>query len=202
MKQVPWWVWAAVMPFGFGAWAPVVPGIQLRRWTWIALGLCWCALVLTGGVGDDVAGLDDNVAGNLIVVGWIGALATALTIRPVYLREVSSAFRVERAAAERRLQERRDALRLAEQRPDLARELGVGRPDRPGAQAAGVVDVNSAPPNVLVELPGVDDAVASRIVEIRRELNGFSSLHELGDLLDLDGNQVERLRDRVVFLPR
>jgi DNA uptake protein ComE-like DNA-binding protein len=39
-------------------------------------------------------------------------------------------------------------------------------------------------------------------VQLRDELDGFSSVNDLGNVLDLDGHAVERLRDRVVFLPR
>ena len=81
-------------------------------------------------------------------------------------------------------------------------ELGVGRPDRPGAQAADLLDVNNAPMSALLELPGIDDALASRIVEVRAQINGFSSVDDLGGVLGFDGHAVERLRDHVVFLPR
>src|SRR5205809_631686 len=81
----------------------------------------------------------------------------------------------------------------ARERPELALELGIGRPDRAGAEAAGLVDVNNAPLSVLLGLPGVDDALATRIVEARAQINGFSSVQDLGSVLDLDAYTVERL---------
>jgi DNA uptake protein ComE-like DNA-binding protein len=54
----------------------------------------------------------------------------------------------------------------------------------------------------LLELPGVDGDVATQIVETREQVDGFSSLEDLGATLDLDGDLVEQLRGRVVFLPR
>src|SRR5204862_2910787 len=111
-------------------------------------------------------------------------------------------FSKKRAAAEERLRERREAQRLARERPEVAKELGVGRPDRPGAQAAGLVDVNNAPVAALARLPGVDDALAHRIADVREEVDGFQSVEDLGAVLDLDGHAVERLRDHAVFLPR
>lgn len=39
-------------------------------------------------------------------------------------------------------------------------------------------------------------------MEIREEVNGFSSLADMGAVMDFDGNQVERLRELAVFLPR
>jgi DNA uptake protein ComE-like DNA-binding protein len=55
---------------------------------------------------------------------------------------------------------------------------------------------------VLARLPGIDDALATRIADVRAQVSGFSSVEDLGLTMDLDGALVEDLRDRVVFLPR
>ena len=89
---------------------------------------------------------------------------------------------------------------MARARPALAAELGVGRPDVPGADHHGLVDVNSAPVEVLARLPGVDDALAAEIVRMRGELGRFSSVAELGAVMELPAPTVEDLRERVVFL--
>ncbi len=201
MKDVPWWVWVSATPMGLGAWAPIVPGKQRGRPRWIAFGVLWSVVTLAGWIAA-VANDGGSGAGLLIILGWVGALATALAIRPAYVAETASSFARGREAAQRRLQERREGQQLAREQPELALELGIGRPDRPGAQDAGLVDVNNASLAALLKLPGIDDALATRIVELRAELNGFASVHELGGLVDLDGNAVERLEDRVVFLPR
>jgi DNA uptake protein ComE-like DNA-binding protein len=201
MKRVPWWVWVSGTPMGLGSWTPIVPGRELHKRTWVAWGAFWTLLTIAGWVG---ASMNDGgaAAGLAIIGGWVGGIATTLAIRPTYLEASGSTFIRSREAAEQRLRERREAQQLALEQPDLARELGVGRPDRPGAQAAGLVDVNSAPADVIEELPGVNRALAERIVTVREEVNGFSSVADLGAVLDLDGNAVERLRDHVVFLPR
>ncbi len=201
MNRVPWWVWASAAPMGLGAWTPIVPGRRVHRRAWIALGALWSAVALAGWIGA-AANDGGSGAGLLIILGWVGAVATTLSIRTTYLGLISSSFADDRAEAERRLAERREGQRLAAERPELALELGVGRPDRAGAQHAGLVDVNNAAAGALTGLPGIDDVMATRIVELRAELNGFSSVHELGGLVDLDGYAVERLSDRVVFLPR
>jgi hypothetical protein len=106
MKGQPWWVWASAAPLGLGAWAPIVPGSQLRRAGWVAWGALWTAVTVAGWA---VAAANDGSAGAglLIIVGWCGAIATALSIRPAYLRERSSvSFLGAREAAERRLAER------------------------------------------------------------------------------------------------
>jgi DNA uptake protein ComE-like DNA-binding protein len=186
---------------GLGAWTPIVPGKQRGRPVWIAAGVLWSVIAFAGWV---LAVVNDGGAGGglLIILGWVGGLATALTIRPAYASETATSFAREREAAEQRLAERREGQRMAAEQPDLAVELGIGRPDKPGARAAGLVDVNNASAAALTTLPGIDEALATRIVELRTELNGFASVHELGGLIDLDGNAVERLEDRVVFLPR
>jgi DNA uptake protein ComE-like DNA-binding protein len=80
--------------------------------------------------------------------------------------------------------------------------MGIGRPDRSGATDAGLVDVNNASVAALEKLPGIDDQLATRIVEARAQIGGFSSLEDLGAALDLDGDLVEKLRGNVVCLPR
>jgi hypothetical protein len=62
-------------------------------------------------------------------------------------------------AAERRLSAQRLARRLIRDHPDEARELGVGRADLLGSFNAGLVDLNSAPAFVRIEL--TDDLRAS-----------------------------------------
>jgi hypothetical protein len=201
MRRVPWWVWASATPFGLGAWTPIIPGRELQRPSWVAWGALWSVVTIAGWVAAIVS--DGSDAGGLmIILGWCGAIATTLVIRPSYLEQASSAFTRGLEAAELRLRERREAQELAAAEPELALELGIGRPDRPGAQHAGLVDVNNAPISALLRLPGIDDALAHRIVELREELDGFESVHDLGSVLDLDGNAVERLRDHAVFLPR
>ena len=79
--------------------------------------------------------------------------------------------------------------------------MGVGR-GRRGIDDGGLVDVNHAPQAVLAELPGVDRALAQRIARVRHEVDGFSSVEDLGTVLDLPADVVEDMRDRAIFLPR
>jgi DNA uptake protein ComE-like DNA-binding protein len=154
----------------------------------------WILAVTTHGNSDG--------AGLVLIVGWVGAIATSFAIRPAYQRVLSSEFELAMTGAEDRIAERRRAAQLAREKPTLAREIGIGRPDLPNARAAGLVDINNAPANVLATLPGVDDALATQIVETRAEVRGFSTVDDLGATLDLDPDLVDSLRDQVVFLPR
>ena len=54
----------------------------------------------------------------------------------------------------------------------------------------------------LLALPGVDGDLATTIIETREKVNGFSSLEDMREALNLDGATVEKLRARALFLPR
>jgi DNA uptake protein ComE-like DNA-binding protein len=194
-------VWVSLIPFGLGAWAPAYAGTVMRKRRWTALGALWSIITLAGWVLA-VANNGGAAGGLLIILGWAGAIATSFAIRSSYLHLVASPFEEALVGAEQRLTEREQARKLARERPALAKELGVGRPDVANAQDAGLVDINNAPASVLAKLPGVDDALATRIVEARAATHGFTSVEDLGTALDLDGHTVEDLRDCVVFLPR
>ena len=161
----------------------------------------WSAIVLAGWIVAIVSH-GGAAGGLLIILGWAGGIVSSFVIRDRYSRLVGTSFEAAVLGAEERLSERDRARRMARERPALARELGIGRPDLPNAQDAGLIDVNNAPTAVIETLLGVDDSLATQIVEARAATGGFSSVEDLGAALDLDGELVERLRDRVVFLPR
>ena len=145
---------------------------------------------------------DDSFAGMLIIdpVGG-GHRPLRCTCAPSTCASATgSRRRIEQARA--RLQTREEAMRIAREEPALALEMGIGRPDRPGAMHAGLVDVNGAPVEAIERLPGLGRAEAEQVVKVRQELGGFSTLEDLGMTLDLPGDVVEDLRDKTVFLPR
>ncbi len=197
------WPLISLAPLGCGAWAPIYAGVKARVPRWVAWGALWSAVVLAGFVKSSVSHSGhDDIAGMLIVVGWIGSVATSFLIRGAYEEQISSPLLGAAEAGEQRLRDRRRALALAASNPVLAREIGIGRPDEAGAVDVGLVDVNNAAVTILLRLPGVDGATATEIVEGREKLGGFTSLEDLGAALDLDGGLVEGLRGSVVFLPR
>jgi DNA uptake protein ComE-like DNA-binding protein len=200
------WAFLSLIPLGFGAWAPIYAGIKARRWLWILLGALWTAIIVAAFAvnANTVSGQHGNndSAGGLFILGWVGAIASSFMIRPAYDRQMNSQLQHAIEAGEQRLSDHQRALRLAQHNPRLAKEIGVGRPDRHGAADAGLVDVNNASVTALLKLPGVDGNLATEICECREKLGGFVSLEDLGETLDMDGGVVEGLRDRVVFLPR
>jgi DNA uptake protein ComE-like DNA-binding protein len=198
------WPYLSLIPVGLGAWAPIYAGVKARQALWTALGVLWSLLIIAGFIKDSLGGQSghDGIAGLLLIVGWAGAIATSFTIRGAYERQMASPLLEATEEAEQRLADRRRALQIATSNPALASEIGIGRPDRAGAAAAGLVDVNNAPAGALETLPGIDDQLATRIVEVRAQTGGFSSLEDFGSVLDMSGDVVEALRGECVFLPR
>jgi hypothetical protein len=200
------WPWISLIPIGFGAWAPIYAGVKARVTGWILLGILWSAIVVAGFVANAVSTSgrsgNNDFAGFLLILGWVGAIATSFSIRGAYERRMSSPLQQAALAGEQRLEDRRRAIELARHDPALAREIGIGRPDEHGAADAGLVDVNNCSVTALLKLPGVTGDIATQIIEAREKVNGFSSLEDLGITLDLDGELVERLRGQAVFLPR
>ena len=201
MRRVPWWVWVSATPMGLGAWTPIIPGAALRRPLWIGLGVLWSVAAIAGWAAA-IANDGGGGAGGLIILGWVGAIATTMAIRPTFARSTSSRFAREREAAEQRLRDREAARRIAAEEPRSRSSSAWVARTGPGAQSAGLVDVNNAPRAALQLLPGIDEAMAARILSLREELNGFRDVHDLGTVLELDGHAVERLREETVFLPR
>jgi hypothetical protein len=197
------WPYISLVPVGLGAWAPIYAGAKARQPVWVALGIVWTLITIVGFVlAGAKNGANNGTAGALLIVGWVGAIATSFAIQGAYDRRMGSPLTAATEAGEQRLRDRQRALALARENPALAREIGVGRPDEPGAADAGLIDINNASVTALLELPGVDGDLVTRIIETREHVGGFSSLEDMGATLDLDGALVERLRSAVVFLPR
>ena len=193
----------SLIPLGLGAWAPIYAGAKAKRTLWVVLGILWCLIVIAGFVANGTShhpGSDD-LAGGLLIVGWVGAIATSFSIAPAYRRQLASPLQAAAEVGTLRLKDRAQARRLAQTDPELAAEIGIGRPDRAGAADAGLIDVNNAPVTTLATLPGVDRELANRIAADREQVHGFASVEDLGATMDLDGDVVEALRERAIFLP-
>jgi Helix-hairpin-helix motif len=197
-----WWFFLTLFPLALLGWgAFVYAGARARKRSWIAWGVVYFALTAFGWLAaqaeDDST--VDNLAGPVILLVWVATIVHALVLRPAYLDRRQLEAKLDRA--EDRLEEREEARRLAEDDPARALELGVGRPDLDGF-AGGLVDLNNAPAAAIEELPGVNRELAERIVLTRAELGGFSSLDDLGHVLELPVSLVDRIRADVVLLPR
>lgn len=195
-----WWPFLTLFPFGWANWAAfLIAGLRADSVRWKLWAAAYAAGAVAPWVLDAIlpASEDhDAYVGLLLLAVWGAGIVHAFVVRSRYLAIVNSSLETSREAAEDRLKARQDALRIAEENPELAREMGIGTPRGPG----GLIDVNAAPAEQLERLPGVDAATAGRIVEVRRQVGEFSSLADLGMTAELDATVVEDLRGRVVFL--
>jgi|GEM_PF-5841357 len=198
-------MWWSLAPFGLGAWVPAAAGIKARRPPWVAVGVVATVVGITAlMVGSDVE--DDSVAEGVAItialLAWIVGIVFTATQRRTYAVRVAvlRSHRDKDVALDLRREERDRARRLAATDPLRAVELGVGRPDLPDARHGDLVDVNRAPARTLTTLPGIDDALAGRIVAQREDTGPFTSLDELAFLLDLPPMVVDGLRIRAIAI--
>ena len=173
------WVWLSLIPLGLGTWAPVYAGTVVRKRNWVVLGLLWSIITLAGWVVA-IANHGGAAGGLLIIVGWAGAIASSFAIRAPYRQLVGSPLETALARAEQRLSDRDRARKLAAERPAVAKELGIGRPDLPNAQDAGLIDVNNAPASVLTKLPGVETRLLQGLWKRALKRTGSRRLRILG----------------------
>ena len=199
-------MWVSLIPFGAGAWVPIVAGLRAGDRRWTAFGVVATILAFGGfvlvGVSDETSALSDvGLAATLL--GWVGAAACALAIRDPYRLRVAArrSTAVADVAWSVREQERAAALALAAADPEAAVARGIGRPDVPGARHGHVVDLNHAPPAVLATLPGLTPEVVQRLVAAREGIGAFSSVDDAAFLLDLPPAAVAQLRRVAVALP-
>jgi DNA uptake protein ComE-like DNA-binding protein len=198
------WLLFAAVPFGFTTWvAFLYIGIRTGRRQWFAWSAFYAALLVTyillvgvGGNGSAAA-----LAGAIIgILGWIGGGGHAVAISGQAARQIKVRTDPALVAARRRIERRAEGRRLAVTQPVLAREVGVGRPDIAGSDGYGLVDVNHASVAALAGLPGISAEVAGEIADKRADVGGFSSVEDLGIVLDLPPGVVDQIRDLVVFI--
>jgi len=192
------------LPFGLTTFAAFLYiGIRAHRPRWLVWSGVYAA-TLAGWLVLDTPAKPGNTAQGVAVVlaliTWIGGGVHALVISNDAVRRIHGSDDPRLEAAETRIERRAAGRHLLASKPALAREVGVGRPDIPGADDYGLVDVNHCPATALTRLPGINEELAHQIVSERAQAGGFSSAEDLGVLLDLPPATVDGLRDTAVFL--
>jgi DNA uptake protein ComE-like DNA-binding protein len=199
------WLLLVVIPFGFTTWAAFVYiGIRARRPRWLAWAAVYAALLVTYLTLDASDGRNNAVAGiaaGVALLAWIGGGAHAFAVSDDAVRRIEGRTDPALDAARARIERRAEGRRLLATQPAVAREVGLGRPDISGADDYGLVDVNHCPPGALARLPGITDEVVRNIVERRGQTGGFSSVEDLGLVLDLPPGMVDQMRDTAIFVP-
>ena len=94
---------------------------------------------------------------------------------------------------------REETRQLIAREPGLQRELGIGRPDLGrGYDDGGLIDVNTAPAEVIARVADIDPADADAVVAARRGGTWFDIV-ELLTAVPLPPYAQEQLRERAVF---
>jgi DNA-binding SARP family transcriptional activator len=162
---------------GYFSWA-VVGYYAIRRRSWphvlaavfylVAAVVTIVAIVFDPTFSDPEAEPTDEYALLFfcaLLASWVagsihgGLLGYATTIAP-------------RRAVHQRRARREQALQIIRWKPDLARELLIGRPDLPRQfDDGGLVDINAVPGYVIASLPGVTPYV-TQVILADRQFNG------------------------------
>ncbi|MGC3971065.1 MAG: helix-hairpin-helix domain-containing protein [Pirellulales bacterium] len=80
-------------------------------------------------------------------------------------------------------------------RPKTSETSGGGSShSKPTRSAAFIVDVNTAAVPELIELPGVGQAIAERIVEYRKQNGPFETVDELQNVTGIGPKTLEAIR--------
>ena len=156
---------------------PLMGVLAIRRRS-VRLGLAAVGYLATTLVGaflmdtssDEITSNRDGLGVNLVIISALVCAVHAAVIVP---------RRASRQSSERDLR-RQYARQLAAEHPQIARQLGIGRPDLPNQfEDGGLIDVNDAPEPVLRTLPGVTSEHAALIAADRTHRGPFRSLEEL-----------------------
>jgi hypothetical protein len=200
------WLWLLV-PLGSLGMASFVPpayfALRERRrsgflWSAVLLAAITAFFVVAGGERHGThQGTRHGVGEALIMLCWLGGAAV---VAGFLVTTTNPSDPVSVARRQRKLRDR--ARKLAESDPRLAIEAHIGRPDLRGDHDdGGLVDVNRVPASTLAKLPGLDAALADRIVATRREVGGFASLADLLTTLAIDPVRLDDAADQLVFIP-
>jgi hypothetical protein len=209
-------LWAAVpvLSIGFLSFAPFLAYAVMQRrprdWAVFAAYLAaTVAMIVTLGAAGSSNGGSAAVGGFIIVLAGAAAIHALILFRarrsqpsavPSGPAGIAQRNRDAVLQAKNRMERRKDARRLEESDPALARDLGIGRPDLPrDYDDGGLVDVNHVPEAVLAEHLGLSQAEVADMLAARDKLGRFASADELGAYTSMAPDRVDELRDLMIF---
>jgi DNA uptake protein ComE-like DNA-binding protein len=195
------WIWVVVPLASLGIAAFVSPlYFALRHGR--RSGYFWSVLLLAAIVAFYIVkppehqGVRHGIAEALIMICWVGGAAVA----GGFVITTPDRDAVALAREQRKL--RQSARQLISRDPALAVQAHIGRPDLSGASHdGGLVDVNRASEKALAALPGVDVALAKRIVSTRHAIGGFASVDDLVNTLNLNPTDLDDAAELLAFIP-
>jgi Helix-hairpin-helix motif len=198
-----WWLALIVLSAGFLTWASFAYlGLRTRRRSWQAwavvyLGLVVISTYLLNAYDQDSWGVAVGTVG--LLGCWAGGFVHGLAVRGEVLDLLSLDEDPRLLGARRRLLTRRAAGEVAQRNPVLAREAGIGQD---AESFGGLVDVNGASAEEFAQLPGFSVELGRRVIEVRAKIDGFDNVDDFANMIDLPPRLVDRIRDRLICLPR
>ncbi len=196
--------WVILLPtlgIGLVSWAPAAyAAVRLRNGRyWIGVAAQIAALLaLVALVVLPRSVLTDTLGPLILFASWAAATTQGFWIRARILDQFADPATVAAIACQVR---RQQAYQLLTFHPQVARELGIGRPDLPRQfDDGGLIDINSVPVHVFAVLPGVGAERAQQIVSERQRIGPFASIDDLVARLLLPPKVVDPLRDVLIAL--
>jgi hypothetical protein len=211
------WASVPVWSIGFLSFVPFLAYAIIRRrkadWAVFAAYLAATIglIVAVGSAGSGNGGDTGAIGGFVIALAGCAAVHAAIVFRPgdapaapVAALEAPPGTRQHNkdaiTEAKDRIERRKEARRLAETDPALARDLHIGRPDVPrDYDDGGLVDVNHVPGAVLAADLGLTPDEVTDVIAARDKLGKFTSADEVCAYTDLSPDRVDELRDLMIF---
>ena len=220
VSKPPRWLWMLPV-FSCGLLAFVSPIViatkaKTRQAWWWAGGFAatWLVGFMLVGTGE-TDGAVSNLGLAIYFAAWIGAVVFALVMGPKVLWPPKETYvpagppppppydpnSAAVAGAHARRMKREEAREIAIRDPQMARDLRIGRPDLPRQyDDGGLVDVNSAPVEVLRQALGLTADQSSQVVETRHQLSRFEHPDDLIQYAGLEPSTVDNVKDRIILM--
>ena len=222
VSRPPKWLWALpVLSCGLLAFVPPIAiaakAKTSQAWRWAGgLAVAWFigfALVGTQPEGSD--NFWSNLGVMIYIAAWIGAVVFALVMGPKVDWTLQGRYvpvgtpppplydpnSMAVAGVQARRLRQEEARAMARRDPQMARDLRIGRPDLPrDYDDGGLVDVNSAPAEVMTRWLGLTAAQSGQVVEVREHLGRFEHVEDLVNLAGLEPTTHDRVKDRIILM--
>ncbi|AYY13816.1 hypothetical protein EF847_15040 [Actinobacteria bacterium YIM 96077] len=210
------WILIPIISMSFLSWVPAAQIYWRARtagWLITTAALALTSAAIVAGMATDTAGA---VFGWLIIGAAVGGTTAAVSGHEiVFDRKGPETDPAVHEALENR-ERRKEAKGIAESDPQLAIELGIGRPElrrshrtsrdrlhdqRQPYDDGGMIDLNNATADSIIDVLGWDAGLVSNFVNDRELRRGYTSFTELQALSRIDPQLIEAQKDRIVVLP-
>jgi DNA uptake protein ComE-like DNA-binding protein len=193
-----WYVVVVVGSLSMLSFVPFVhAALRLRRPSAWAFAVLYTAAV----VGIFLMPSGQQRGGVAVGVLIVAAVHAAVLRRQVWSPAVVAGQDPAVAAVLAGRDRRGQARKIAATDPRMARELHIGRPDLTRTyDDGGLVDLNSAPPQVIAATCEIDPATAALIAEARDVGVPFATVEDVFAVVDIPYPLWDRIRDRSVVV--